>query len=547
MSEATQEYTDSRNMDALRDAHAIGIETYQLTKRFGSLTALDQVSLKVSAGSLHALLGENGAGKSTLVKCLMGFYKATSGQIIIDNKEREVPDPKAAQSLGLGMVYQHFTLVSSLTATENLTINRPDCPAIIRWRTEQRALNEFLETMPFKVPMNVPVHKLAAGQKQKLEIIKQLYLGCRFLILDEPTSVLTPDESDEVLHLIRELCKNNNLTALMITHKFREVSAYADTVSVLRQGRYVGGGIVKNLTHQAMADMMMGEQCEANHTTRKKPNKRAAISDSNEHPVLKLLNVIAHDKSNTHKINIKDLKVMAGEIVGVAGISGNGQREFMEILTGQRPILNGVLEVNGIPFKPSRQQSKEAGVRYLPEEPLLNASAARMSVADNISLRSYDEDSNGRVSYWLDRARMRKHATKLAQEYNVKTASLDDPIESLSGGNIQRAVLARELTGNVRLLIVSNPCFGLDFVAVSQIRQRILNARAQGTAVLLISEDLDEILELSDRVVVMSEGNTTFQCDVETADPSVIGHYMAGSISDNQSTATLNLQTTNEQ
>lgn len=534
-------------MDKLKAIQAIGIETYQLTKRFGSLTALDQVSLKVSPGSLHALLGENGAGKSTLVKCLMGFYKATSGQIIVNDKEIDVPDPRAAHALGLGMVYQHFTLVPSLTAAENLTINRPDCPRVIRWRNEQRALEDFLESMPFKVPMNVAVQKLAAGQKQKLEIIKQLYLGSRFLILDEPTSVLTPDEAVEVLHLIRDLCEKDRLTVLMITHKFREVSDYADTVSVLRHGRYVGGGSVKHLSHQALADMMMGEKHESRGTSRKTSLTRKAYNESIKHPVLELKNIRAQDKSNTRKIKINDLSVMAGEIVGVAGISGNGQSEFMEILTGQRPVLSGQLAVNGAPFKPSRQQSREEGVRYLPEEPLHNASAARMSVTENISLRTYDENKNGGASFWLDRERMRQHAYELVRAFNVKAVSLEDPIESLSGGNIQRAVLARELTGNVRLLIVSNPCFGLDFVAVTQIRQRILDACAEGTAVLLISEDLDEILELSDRVVVMSEGSIVYQCDVENADSSVLGHYMAGQIAvSNQSASRENSSTSSQ-
>lgn len=534
-------------MNKLYAEHAIGIETNELTKRFGSLTALDQVSLKVAPGSLHALLGENGAGKSTLVKCLMGFYKATSGQLIIDNQERDVSDPKAAHALGLGMVYQHFTLVPSLTATENLTINRPDCPAIIRWRTERRVIEDFLQTMPFKVPMDVPVHKLAAGQKQKLEIIKQLYLGCRFLVLDEPTSVLTPDEADEVLHLVSDLCKSKRLTVLMITHKFREVSAYADTVSVLRQGRYMGGGSVKDLCHGAMADMMMGEEHKDNRVSSQTPALRKLENKLTSIPVLNLHDVCTQDKSNTRQIHIDNLSVMAGEIVGVAGISGNGQSELMELLTGQRRILSGHISVNGKPFQPSRLQSREAGVRYLPEEPLHNACAARMSVSDNIALRSYDEAANGRVSFWLNRDRMRQYADRLVQDFNVNTLSLDTPIESLSGGNIQRAVLARELTGNVRLLIVSNPCFGLDFVSVTQIRQRILNACAKGTAVLLISEDLDEILELSDRVVVMSEGKITFQCDVSEADPSVLGHYMAGQYAGKIPTGTMQASQTRQQ
>jgi simple sugar transport system ATP-binding protein len=221
---------------------AIGVETVGMTKIFGSLTALDDVSIRVTPGSFHALLGENGAGKSTLVKCMMGFYQPTRGEMLVNDRAVAVPNPRAAHALGIGMVYQHFTLVPSLTAAENLVIARAGAPAVIDWGKESRALNAFLETTPFKVPLDVPVSGLSAGEKQKLEILKQLYLDQRFLILDEPTSVLTPDEADEVLGLLRGMTEAGELTILMITHKFREVTAYADDVTVLRRGRVVGGG-----------------------------------------------------------------------------------------------------------------------------------------------------------------------------------------------------------------------------------------------------------------------------------------------------------------
>ena len=238
---------------------AIGVETLHMTMRFGAFTALDDVSIRIAPGSFHALLGENGAGKSTLVKCMMGFYHATSGEMLVGGHEARVPDPKAAHALGLGMVYQHFTLVPSLTAAENLVISREDAPAVIDWRKESAKLEDFMSRMPFRVPLDRPVRALAAGEKQKLEILKQLYLGRRFLILDEPTSVLTPDEADEVLGHVRDLCEADEITVLMITHKFREVDAYADEVSVLRRGKLVGGGKVADLTREDMARMMMGD------------------------------------------------------------------------------------------------------------------------------------------------------------------------------------------------------------------------------------------------------------------------------------------------
>jgi len=497
---------------------AIGIETVGLTMRFGSFTALDNVSIRVRPGSFHALLGENGAGKSTLVKCMMGFYHATSGAMMVAGREVDVPDPKAAHALGLGMVYQHFTLVPALTAAENLVISRDDTPAIIDWRRERAALADFMDRMPFAVPLDQPVSRLAAGEKQKLEILKQLYLGRRFLILDEPTSVLTPAESDEVLGHVRQLTESGALTVLMISHKFREVTAFADDVSVLRRGRHAGGGKVADLSHDDMAAMMVGGQ---------PPGREVERAGQRGAPVLRMAGIRAMDRSGLLPIRIDELTVHSGEIVGIAGVSGNGQMELMEILAGQRPVSDGRIEVAGTPFGATRAEAQAHKVRYLPEEPLRNACAPRMSVAENLAFRTFDTAPAG-SRFWLDRADMRKQAAELVAAFEVKTASLDSPIQTLSGGNVQRAVLARELTGDVDLLLVSNPCFGLDFSAVAAIRSRIVAARNAGAAVLLLSEDLDEILELADRVLVMSEGSIVHETPAAAADIAVIGQHMAG-------------------
>jgi simple sugar transport system ATP-binding protein len=500
------------------DTGALGVETVGMTMRFGAFTALDQVSIAVAPGSFHALLGENGAGKSTLVKCMMGFYHATEGQLMVGGHEVAVPDPKAAHALGLGMVYQHFTLVPSLTAAENLVISRSDAPRVIDWRKERAALTTFMDRMPFVVPLEQTVRALSAGEKQKLEILKQLYLGRRFLILDEPTSVLTPDEADEVLGHVKALCDAGEITVLMITHKFREVTAYADAVSVLRRGRLVGSAPVAGLAHADMARMMMGEADLA------EPAPRAGTPGAT---VLSLRGAQATDRSGLKEITIDRLEVRAGEIVGIAGISGNGQMELMEVLTGQRPLHVGTVEVKGAPWHATREEARVRCVRYLPEEPLRNACAPRMSVAENIGFRSFD--LNGRGSrFWLSGSEMRARAASLVDAFKVKAASLDSPMASLSGGNVQRAVLARELTGEVDLLVISNPCFGLDFTAVAEIRARIMAARNAGTAVLLMSEDLDEIMELADRVLVMSEGRIAFDRLVAEATIEEIGHRMGG-------------------
>ncbi len=490
-----------------------------MTMRFGDFTALDDVSIKIEAGSFHALLGENGAGKSTIVKAIMGFYRATAGTVLVAGREVEMTDPKVAQGLGLGMVYQHFTLVPSLTAAENLVISRADTPAVINWKAEGAAIEAFMARMPFSVPLDQPVNRLAAGEKQKLEILKQLYLGHRFLILDEPTSVLTPAEADEVLGHVRALTQAGEVTVLMITHKFREVTAFADELTVLRRGKRVGGGKVSDLTPADMASMMMGEA--------PKPSNRQRTVTAGK-VVLQIDGVRALDRSGLKTIAIDGVSLRAGEILGVAGVSGNGQMELMEILTGQRQLSSGKIILNGTTYTATRTEAKQHKVRYLPEEPLRNACAPRMSVAENLAFRSFDETDLAKPAFWKSNSAIARNAAALIAAFNVKTSSLAARISSLSGGNVQRAVLARELTGDVEVLIVSNPCFGLDFAAVSAIRDRLVEARNRGVAILLISEDLDEIMELSDRIIVMSEGQIAFETPIATANVAEIGHHMAG-------------------
>jgi simple sugar transport system ATP-binding protein len=497
---------------------ALEVETIGMTMRFGAFTALEDVSVRVAPGSFHALLGENGAGKSTLVKCIMGFYHASAGQLLVGGREAKVADPRVAHDLGLGMVYQHFTLVPSLTVAENLVISRKDAPGVIDWAKERVALEAFMAAMPFRVPLDQTVARLAAGEKQKLEILKQLYLGRRFLILDEPTSVLTPDEADEVLGHVRGLCTAGEISVLMITHKFREVTAFADEVSVLRRGRLVGQGKVADLSHAEMAAMMIGAE---------KENTPAPRKGTAGGPVLEVRGVRATDRSGLKEIAIDALTVRAGEVVGIAGISGNGQMELMEVLTGQRPVSAGEIVVEGAPYRATRAEAQARAVRFLPEEPLKNACAGRMSVIENIAFRSFDR-RGAAARFWLSPRGMKARGVELIAAFKIRAAAPDGPIAALSGGNVQRAVLARELTGEVRLLVISNPCFGLDFAAVAEIRARIMAARNGGAAVLLMSEDLDEVMELSDRILVMSERRIAYEVAAAEASLAEIGHHMGG-------------------
>ncbi len=496
------------------------LETFGMTKAFGRFVALDDVSVKVPAGTFHALLGENGAGKSTLVKCILGFYSPDKGEIALNGAQVKLANPRDAQTQGVGMVYQHFTLVPSLTAAENLVVSRADAPAVINWRRERARLEAFLATMPFRVPLDRPVASLAAGEKQKLEILKLLYLDQRFLILDEPTSVLTPAEADEILGLLKDMAHRGEITALMITHKFREVEAFCDDVSVLRRGRKVGGGKVGQLSTREMASMMIGDAVVRPSAARTAPPR--------DEKVLEIAGLSVENDEGRDAVDKFNLIVRAGEIVGVAGVSGNGQSQLVEALTGQRPIKGGQVLIRNQNFEPRRDHFDKFKVFGLPEEPLKNATAPTMSVAENMAFRHFDKPPYASLGWWLSPGPMRAKARELIARYNVKTVSPDAPIRDLSGGNVQRAVLARELSGDVDVLIVANPCFGLDFVSVADIRAQIVEQRNRGAAVLLVSEDLDEVLELSDRIAVMSEGHVAFLTDGPGADRSEIGRYMAG-------------------
>ncbi|MEN9224096.1 MAG: ABC transporter ATP-binding protein [Thermostichus sp. DRC_bins_24] len=495
------------------------LEAVNITKRFGSLVALDHVSLKLKPGSFHALLGENGAGKSTLVKCIMGFYHADSGDICIGKRARAINSPRDAYHYGIGMVYQHFTSVPAMTVAENLVLARPDLPLVINWKEEQEKLAAFMETAPFQVNLRASISDLAAGEKQKVEILKQLYLNTKILILDEPTSVLTPEEADEVLGLVRRSVEAGELSVLLITHKFREVNAFADEVTVLRRGQLAGHGEVKDLSTAKMAEMMLGQQ-------RVQVQLEKALSKTGS-PLLQIEELHADKDNGLPAVRGVTLTVHGGEIVGIAGVSGNGQRELMEVLAGQRMATGGRIKVNGQPYTATRAEMARHRICCLPEEPLRNASIPNMSVGENLALRRYDRDpmAKGWMLIWQE---IWRSARALIEQFKVKTPTAQTPIGNLSGGNVQRAVLARELSGDPQILIAANPCVGLDFAAVDYIHSQIVDARNRGVAVLLISEDLDELLKLSDRLLVMTGGQFVYESPIASVDLKEIGHKMGG-------------------
>ncbi|MFM2059874.1 MAG: hypothetical protein RLY71_4259 [Pseudomonadota bacterium] len=523
---------------AAQRSGALALDTWQLGKRFGAFTALDDVSLSVRPGTVHALLGENGAGKSTLVKCVVGYQPPSSGSVLIDGRETAIGSPTVARELGIGMVYQHFTVVPGMTVAENLLLARGRLPAVVHWKAVRTELAAFLQTTPFKLDLDATPADLSAGEKQKLEILKQLYLQPRLLILDEPTSVLTPQEADEVLGALRERAHAGACSIIMITHKFREVSAYADDVSVLRRGRLVHTGAVSATTPEQLARAMVGDgaaQAEVLHEGEAMPATTsaagsaalAATATRSAEARLRIDGLQVLGDRGEPAVAGLSLAVHGGEIVGVAGVSGNGQRELMEALVGQRARLAGTVQVAGQPFAATRRQNRQLKVRSLPEEPLRNACVGHLSVAQNMALRSFDAPPFARAG-WVRWGRLRERARAWISEYGVKTRGEGAPIRTLSGGNVQRAVLARELSDEAELLLVSNPVFGLDFAAVAEIHARLRAARDRGAAVLLVSEDLDELLGLADRIVVMSGGRIVFDTPAAGADRQQLGHHMGG-------------------
>ena len=341
------------------------------------------------------LLGENGAGKSTLVKCVVGYHKPDDGAVLLDGREHDIVSPTVARELGIGMVYQHFTVVPGLTVAENLLLARGRLPLVLDWRAARVELEAFLRTTPFRLPLDATPLDLSAGEKQKLEILKQLFLQPRLLILDEPTSVLTPQEADEVLGALRERAHSGACSIVLITHKFREVNAYADDVSVLRRGRMVMSARVAETGAEALADAMVGERAAARDPVawQRQPNGIGA-------PVLQIERLSVRGDRGELALRELSLTVRAGEIVGVAGVSGNGQRELMQSLTGQRVREGGAVRVDGQPYRATRSQNHHHAVRSLPEEPLANACVGELGVGSNMALRGFDRAPLSR-SGWM--------------------------------------------------------------------------------------------------------------------------------------------------
>lgn len=494
------------------------VELRNITKRFPGVLANDRVNLQVHAGEIHALLGENGAGKSTLMKILYGMYRATEGEIFINGKLAELRSPADALAQGIGMIHQHFQLVPGFTVVENVALGLKSSKGpltdldVVAKRMGQLAAQYGLSVEP-----NALVWQLAVGQQQRVEIIKALYRDASLLILDEPTAVLTPQEVKEFFDILRRLRDAGN-ALIFISHKLYEVMAISDRVTVLRDGRVVGRVNTADTNQKELARMMVGREVVSRWD--KSPTQQGT-------PVLRIEKLSVTSDKGVVAVQDLALEVRAGEILGIAGVSGNGQRELAEAIAGMRSVIAGTIWVGDKPVtNQSPAQVIASGVAFIPEERMTMGVVREFSVAENAILETHTQPPLSKRGV-LNFADINEHCTRLVREYDVKTPSLDTPVKSLSGGNIQKLILARELDRAPRLLIAAQPTRGVDIGATEYIHKRLVEERTNGTAILLISEDLEEVRALSDRIAVMYEGQIVGIVPPD-CDMAELGLMMAG-------------------
>jgi general nucleoside transport system ATP-binding protein len=505
----------------------LALQATGITKRFPGVLANDQVNFALQKGEIHALLGENGAGKTTLMNILYGLYQPDQGEISINGKPTQITSPHDAISQGIGMVHQHFMLVAPLTVTENIMLGQETTIKATRFlgpiaRLDRRKvaarIQELSREYSLMVEPDAVIEDLTVGSQQRVEIIKALYRNADILILDEPTAVLTPQEADELFVIMRTLTEQGK-SIIFITHKLREVLAVANTISVMRAGRMVGSVKPADATREMLAEMMVGRKVFL------------TIDKKEAHPtdtVLKVEDLHVLDERQHMAVDGVSLEVRAGEILGIAGVQGNGQTELTEALTGLRHTESGHTQILGHETTSANPRKvQENNVSHIPEDRHKHGLVLAFPIRDNLVLNTYYQSPFAR-GIELDYAVIEHNAEALIHTFDVRTPSIDTPAGSLSGGNQQKVIIARELSRPVKLLIASQPTRGLDVGSIEFIHHQIVDARDKGAAVLLISAELDEIMSLSDRIAVMYKGRILDVLDAKTANLEQLGLLMAG-------------------
>ena len=510
--------TPGNTARAARDALPL-LELRGITKRFPGVVANDRVDFDVRAGEVHTLFGENGAGKSTLMRVLYGFYKPDEGEIRLRGEPVAITSPAAAIAHGIGMIHQHFMLVSTLTVAENVALGtRSGRGPLTDLEAVSQRITELSERYGLRVDPHALIWQLSVGERQRVEIIKALYRDVSLLILDEPTAVLTPQEVDDLFVVLRQMVADGR-GLVFISHKIREVLELSDRITVLRTGRRVGTVLPAEVTRQGLAEMMVGHELPSHEPPGRNGGGEARL-------VVRDLTV--KGDRGVDAVRALGLEVRGGEIVGIAGVSGNGQRELAEAIAGLRPATDGSIEVEGtelVGLDPA--QVRRAGLGFVPEERMRDGVVPAFSVAENFILIDNSAPTFSRWGFLRARA-IRKHCEELVAAFDVKTPSLDTPARNLSGGNIQKLILARELSARPRVLLAAQPTRGVDVGAAHYIHERLMERRDAGTAILIVSEDLDEVLSLSDRVLVMYEGEIIAEAKPRESTREALGLMMAG-------------------
>lgn len=495
------------------------IEMREITKIFGEFVANDHINLNVRRGEIHALLGENGAGKSTLMNMLAGLLEPTSGEIVINGQPVNIDSPSRAAHLGIGMVHQHFMLVDAFTVAENIILGSETTKGgVIDLKKAIVEIKELSQKYGLEVDPTAKVADISVGAQQRVEILKTLYRGADLLIFDEPTAVLTPAEIAELLKIMKTLVSEGK-SIILITHKLDEIRAVADTVTVIRRGKSIETVPVGDATNQDLAEWMVGRS--VSFKTEKIPANPKEI-------ILSIKDLVVNENRGIPAVKGLNLEVRAGEVVGIAGIDGNGQSELIQAITGLRKVKSGSIKIKGeeVVGKTPRKIT-EMQVSHVPEDRHRDGLVLPMTVAENISLQTYYKEpvsKNGILNYNV----INEKARQLMQEFDVRGASELVPAKALSGGNQQKAIIAREVDRNPDLLIVSQPTRGLDVGAIEYIRKRLIAERDKGKAVLVVSFELDEILDVSDRIAVIHDGVIHGIVDPAKTNKQELGVLMAG-------------------
>ncbi len=500
---------------------AFVIEMLDITKDFPGIRANERVTLQVEERSIHALLGENGAGKSTLMSILFGLYRPDSGSIRVRGKEVRITDPNVANGLGIGMVHQHFKLVHNFTVTENIILGlEPRKGLVIDRRRAAARVAEISKLYGLNVDPESKIEDIGVGMQQRVEILKMLYRDAEILIFDEPTAVLTPQEITELMAIMKRLVGEGK-TVLLITHKLREIKEVADSCTVLRRGRLIGTVPVSETSEERMAEMMVGR--EVNFHVDKAPAKPGEV-------VLRVEDLDVMNQKGVLGVRKLSLEVRAGEILGICGIDGNGQTELIKAITGLSPIVAGRILLGGVDLaKSGIRERVEAGLGHIPEDRHRHGLILDFRLSENLVIHAYSRPPFARFGV-LDFEEIGKNADRLIEEFDVRCGQGGaTPTRSMSGGNQQKAIVAREIDRSPRAMVVAQPTRGLDVGAIEYIHKRIIAERDSGKAILLVSLELDEILDVSDRIAVIHGGRIVGLLDAARTDENELGLLMAGS------------------